>query len=112
MKSNSKPWLYGPEWQGQRCKAKTRRGSLCQRPAKLPVGKFKLHGGHSTGPKTDDGLARLAASKTTHGKYTAQNRAAARRFAEHGRQMRAELAELESWFVDHVYLNKNWRDKF
>ena len=112
MKSNSKPWLYGPEWQGQRCEAKTRRGSLCRRPAKLPVGKCKFHGGHSTGPRTADGLSRLVASKTTHGKYTAQKRAAARRFAENGRQIRAELAELESWFVDHGYLTKNWREKF
>ena len=109
MKSNIRPWLYGPDWQGQRCEARTRRGTLCQRPAKLPVGKCKLHGGHSTGPRTKDGLARLVASKTTHGKFTAEKRAAARRFAEQGRQMRAELAEVEAWFVDHGHLDKNWR---
>ena len=112
MKSNLKPWLYGPDWQGQRCEAKTRRGTLCRRPAKLPVGKCKLHGGNSTGPRTADGLARLVASKTTHGKFTAEKRASAKLFAEQGRQMRAELAELESWFVDHGYLNKKWRDQF
>ena len=94
MKSNCKPWLYGPDWQGQKCLAKTRRGTKCQRPAKLPVGKCRLHGAHSTGPRTADGLARLVASKTTHGKYTAQKRAAAKLFAAQGRQMRAELAEL------------------
>ena len=43
----------------------------------------------STGPKTEDGLARLTAARTTHGKYTKQKRAAAKRFAEQGRQMRA-----------------------
>ena len=59
MKANPKPWLYGPNWQGQRCEAKTRRGTLCQRPARLPVGRCKLHGGASTGPRTKDGLARL-----------------------------------------------------
>ena len=32
MKNNIKPWLYGPNWQGQRCGALTRRGSLCKRP--------------------------------------------------------------------------------
>ena len=32
MKSNIKQWLYGPNWQGQRCEALTRRGSLCKRP--------------------------------------------------------------------------------
>ena len=64
------------------------------------------------GPRAKDGLARLVASKTTHGKFTAEKRAAARRFAEQGRQMRAELAEVEAWFVDHGHLDKNWRDWF
>jgi len=48
----------------------------------------------------------------THGKYTKEKRAAAKRFAEQGRQMRAELAELEAWFVDHGHLDKKWRDWF
>jgi hypothetical protein len=26
--------------------------------------------------------------------------------------MRAELEELEAWFVDHGHLDKNWRDQF
>ena len=112
MKSNFKPWLYGPDWQGQKCEAKTRRGTLCQRPAKLPVGKCRLHGGHSTGPRTAEGHARLVASKIIHGKFTAEKRANARRFAEQGRQIRAELAKLESWFVDNGYLKNNWRDQF
>ena len=34
-------------------------------------------------------------------------RAVAKRFAEQGRQMRAELAEFEAWFVDHGHLDKN-----
>ena len=85
---------------------------MCQRPARLPVGRCKLHGGASTGQRTKDGLARLVASKTTHGLYTKEKRAAARRFAEQGRQMRAELQEIENWFVDHGHLDKNWRDWF
>ena len=55
---------------------------------------------------------RLVASKTTHGKFTAEKRAAARRFAEQGRQMRAELAELEAWFVDHGHLARDWHKFF
>ena len=112
MKANPKPWLYGPKWQGQRCEAKTRRGTPCQRPARLPVGRCKLHGGASTGPRTKDGLARLTEARTKHGKFTKEKRAEARRFAEEGRQMRAELKELEAWFVDHGHLSKNWRDWF
>ena len=66
----------------------------------------------STGPKTEDGLTRLTAARTTHGKYTKEKRAVGRRFAEQGRQMWAELAELEEWFVEHGHLDKNWRDWF
>jgi len=88
MKTNPKPWLYGPDWQGQRCEAQTRRGTPCQRPA------------------------RLTAARTKHGLYTKEKRAEARRFAEQGRQMRGELKELEEWFVDHGHLDKKWRDWF
>ena len=112
MKSNSKPWLYGPNWQGQRCEAKTRRGTLCQRPAKFPAGKCRLHGGHSTGARTAEGLARLVASKTIHGRTSKLERAKARHRAEVGRQVMFELKEIEQWAVDHGHLDKNWRDKF
>jgi len=64
------PWRFGPNWPGERCEAKTRKGTPCQRPAKLPVGRCRLHGGASTGPRTAEGLKRLADSKTKHGRYT------------------------------------------
>ena len=112
MESNTKPWLYGPNWQGQRCEAKTRKGTPCQRPAHNRNGRCALHGGKSTEPKTQEGLARLTAARTIHGKYTKEKRAEAKRKAEVGRQMRAELAELEEWFVDHGHLDKKWRDQF
>ena len=54
------PWQFGPNWPGERCGAKTRRGTLCQCPAKQTVGRCRLHGGASTGPRTKDGLARLS----------------------------------------------------
>jgi len=76
------PWRFGPNWQGQRCGAKTRRGTPCQRPARLPVGRCKLHGGTSTGPRTRYGLASLTEARTKHGKFTKEKRAEARRFAE------------------------------
>ena len=56
------PWRFGPNWPGKRCEAKTRKGTPCQRPAKLPVGRCRLHGGDSTGPRTEEGLKRLADS--------------------------------------------------
>lgn len=106
------PWRFGPNWQGQRCEAQTRKGTPCQRPARLPVGRCKLHGGASTGPRTEEGRVRLTESKIKHGKFTQEKRADAKRRAEQGRQMRAELKELEAWFVDHGHLDKNWRAWF
>jgi hypothetical protein len=103
---------FGDQWEGVRCGAKTRSGSECQRSAYKVNGKCHLHGGASTGPRTKDGLARLTEARTIHGKFTKEKRAAARRFAEQGRQMRGELKELEAWFVDHGHLDKNWRDQF
>lgn len=51
------------------CGAKTRRGSLCQAPPvwnrskdKARNGRCKLHGGHSTGPKTEAGREVIRAS--------------------------------------------------
>ena len=57
------PWRFGPDWPGQRCGAKTRKGTPCQRAAKLPVGRCRLHGGvlpPAQGPRTAcSGLQRL-----------------------------------------------------
>ena len=108
MKANPKPWLYGPNWQGQRCEARTRRGTLCQRPAKLPVGRCRLHGGASTGPRTEEGRARLAALHTTHGRLTKEKRAEAKRRAEVGRQINAEVRAIEAWAVDLGHLTADW----
>ena len=112
MKANPKPWLYGPDWQGQRCEARTRRGTLCQRPARLPVGRCKLHGGASTGPLTKDGLARLTESRTKHGKFTKEKRAEARRRAQVGREIKAELRDIEQEAIAAGALGKDWRDQF
>jgi hypothetical protein len=112
MKSNIRPWLYGTDWQGVRCEARTRRETLCQRPGTTRNGRCKLHGGRSSGPKTEAGLARLTASKTTHGRTTAEKRAQAKRKAQVGREVRAELREIEKWALDHGHLTKDWRDQF
>ena len=100
---------FGDQWEGVRCGAKTRRGTLCQRPGTKRNGRCKLHGGRSTGPTTEAGLARLIASKITHGRTTKAKRAEATLRAEQGRELRAELLELETWFVAHGHLDKNWR---
>ena len=72
-------WRLGPDWPGQRCGAKTRKSTPCQRPA-------KLHGGVSYGPKTKGGLVRLTATRTTHGRFAKEKRAEAKWRAEVGRR--------------------------
>jgi hypothetical protein len=103
------PWQFGPNWPGQRCEARTRRGTLCQRPGTKRNGRCGLHGGNSTGPRTAEGRARLIASKIKHGRFTKERREAAKRRAQVARELRAELTELESWFLDHGLLDKKWR---
>lgn len=44
------------------CGARTRRGTNCMCKA-LANGKCKLHGGMSTGPRTPEGRARIAAAQ-------------------------------------------------
>lgn len=112
MKSNVKPWLYGTNWQGVRCEARTRRGTPYQRPGNKINGRCKLHGGRSTGPRTEDGLARLTASKTTHGRTTKAERAKAKHRAKVGRQVMGAVKEIETWAVDQGHLTKDWRDQF
>ena len=106
------PWRFGPKWPGKRYEAKTRKGTPCQRPAKLPVGRCRLHGGASTGPRTEDGLKRLAASKTKHGRYTKIEKAKANARAQIGREIWKELKEIENWCIEHGHLKKNWRKDF
>lgn len=59
---------FGPGWPGTRCLAKTRRGTLCQNPAIGGRNRCKLHGGRSTGPRTEEGKARTIAAHTKHGR--------------------------------------------
>jgi len=100
---------FGDHWLGVRCGAKTRTGSKCRRPAYKLNSRCPLHGGASTGPRTKDGLARLTEARTTHGHYTAAKRAEAKQSAQVGRQVRAELRDIEQWALDDGHLSKDWR---
>ena len=46
----------------------------CGGPAVRGKTKCKFHGGHSTGPRTDEGKQRCAQAKTTHGNDTRLDR--------------------------------------
>ena len=91
---------------------KPRSGSECRRPAYKVNGRCHLHGGASTGPRTKDGIARIKAANTTHGRTTKENLALAKQNAQYGRECRAELLELERWFVACGHLDEDWRDQF
>ncbi|WP_340255729.1 HGGxSTG domain-containing protein [Roseobacter sp. HKCC-CH-9208] len=106
-----KAWRFGQFWQGKRCGAKTRAGHPCKKAAMKGRDRCRNHGGASTGPRTSKGRARIAAAQTTHGRLTKEKRAAAKRNAAVGRQIRAELLEIEAWALDRGHLDKDWRDK-
>ena len=61
---------FGPAQPGQRCGAKTRRGTACQRSANKKNGRCRLHGRASTGAKTEEGRAWITAANPCHGKST------------------------------------------
>ena len=56
-----------------RCGAQTRAGMPCLRWP-MPNGRYRLHGGCSTGPRTAEGLARIRAARTIHGGRGAEMR--------------------------------------
>lgn len=61
-----------------RCGAKNRRGLPCQAPALRGKHRCRLHGGHSTGPRTLEGIERLRKANTQHGRFSAEGQAVAR----------------------------------
>ena len=66
-----------------RCGARARSGEPCRAPA-MANGRCRMHGGCSTGPRTAEGMARMIASRTTHGRCNA----AARAVEQWGRTLR------------------------
>ena len=75
---------FGVDWPGQRCLAKTRRSTSCQKAALKGRNRCRLHGGLSSGPKTAEGKARTIAAHTKHG----------RRSREHAENVKAINGEL------------------
>ena len=86
---------FGPNWPGERCGAKTRRGTECQRPAYKHNGRCVLHGGKSTGARTPEGLQRISEANLKHGRYTKSKLERQRRAAEVGRWVKVELKRIE-----------------
>ena len=96
---------FGPNWQGERCGAKTRRGTECQRPAYKHNGRCGLHGGASTGARTQEGLKRISEANLKHGRYTKDKLAAQRKRGEVGRKVNAELKLIEQRLIEACLLD-------
>ena len=91
---------FGPNWQGVRCLAKTRRGTKCQSAAYKRNGRCRLHGGLSTGARTPEGLQRISEANIKHGRQTKDKLAAQRHAAKVGRRVMGELKQLERRLED------------
>ena len=87
---------FGQDWPGERCGAKTRRGTECQRPAYKRNGRCGLHGGKSTGARTPEGLQRIAAANLKYGSFTKEKMGAQRIRGEVGRKVLAEIKQIEA----------------
>ena len=87
------PWRFGLNWPVQRCDAKTRKGTACQKPPLTGKARCRLHGGLSTGPRTTEGKARIAATHYKHGKRS-------KAFTEMRKKIWAELREVEARMRD------------
>ena len=88
-------WRFGTNWPGQRCGAKTLRGTPCQRPANKKNGRCRLHGGGSKGPKTAEGRAKIAAANTSTGQHTKEMIAKRKEDAEIAKRLRDRLRVIE-----------------
>jgi len=81
-------------------------------PANKKNGRCRLHGGASTGPRTAEGRARIAAAQFKHGqrskKAIAKRKAATRK----KKVMYAELKALEGICIESGLLKKDWESAF
>ena len=82
-----------------KCRAKTRAGSLCQRAGSPKNGRCHLHGGKSTGPRTAEGRARIAAAQFKHGRRSKAFVAAQRAKNAKGKAIKRELKSIEAQMV-------------
>ena len=105
-------WQLGTNWPGTRCGAKTRAGTPCKNPAVTGRARCRMHGGKSTGAKTPEGRAKLRALHWKHGRSTTEAKAEAKRQAQVGRAVRAELRQIERELVAGGMLPKAWREMF
>jgi len=79
--------LFGQDTPAPRCQAQSKRSKQqCRKAAIRGKQVCRVHGGASTGPRTEQGRKRCAAAKTAHGWETRELR---KKRAEKFREMKA-----------------------
>lgn len=78
-----------------RCCARTRSGFSCQSPA-MPNGRCRMHGGASTGAKTEAGKAKARRANWKHGRRSAAYLATRREIAQAVRDLNATIRAFQS----------------
>jgi hypothetical protein len=94
------------------CLAKTRSGGQCQRAGNPKNGRCHLHGGAITGPRTDEGRARIAAAQFKHGKRSKTFVAAQRAKNAKGKAINRELKAIEATAINDGLLPRGWAKAF
>ena len=97
----------GPHWPSQRCHAKTRKSTPCQNPVVTNRNRCRMHGGKSTGPRTSEGTAKIIAANLKHGERTLEQIQSLRKRSEANGKRLGDLRELEEWFINHGYLDRD-----
>lgn len=94
------------------CLAKTRSDGICQLIGNPKNGRCQLHGGASTGPRTDEGRARIAAAQFKHGKRSKTFVAAQRAKNAKGKAINRELKAIEATAINDGLLPRGWAKAF
>ena len=81
---------------------KNPQGDPMSTPCKQKNGRCRLHGGASSGPRTEVGRARISAANIRHGKYTKDQLEKRRENAAKGREIRRELRQMEHELIVKV----------
>ena len=94
------------------CLAKTRSDGACQLTGNPRNGRCYLHGGASTGPRTAEGRARIAAAQFKHGMRSKAFVAAQRAKNAKGKAIKRELKSIEAQIVLEGLLPRGWERAF
>lgn len=93
------------------CGARTRSGAPCGSWPIRGRRRCRMHGGRSTGPRTAEGRARIAAANTTHGERTKAARAERASLAKLKKAIRLlgkeEITEADFYEIAEA-LKKEW----